>query len=181
MSRAEREKWDAKYAAGEGGERFSGEPAGVLAWLPEARPGALALDVAAGMLRHSRVLAGAGYRVLALDVSREGFRRAGAVPDTIRRVVVDLDTQRLDGARFDVIVVTHYVNRELHRALAGALRPGGHLLLEARVDPANRIDAIVRPFRLAPKEALHLFAGLEVVESDAPPGEGVVRYLFRRP
>lgn len=178
MSRGEREKWDAKYREGTDDPRVTGPPCALLEGLPRG-PGT-ALDVGCGMLRHGRRLAELGYEVLAVDASREAFRAAGAVPRSIRRVVADLDEWRPPPAAFDVVVDVHYLNRDLCPHLVAALRPGGLLVAEIRIDEANA-PSIVRPFRLAPGEAETLFAPLACVAREEVMEEstGIGRYLFQ--
>ncbi len=74
--RADREKWDRRYG---GGERpHDGPPSRFLRrWLPHL-PRGRALDVASGLGRNALLLARAGYRVDAVDISPLGLRVASA-------------------------------------------------------------------------------------------------------
>jgi SAM-dependent methyltransferase len=93
-----------------------------------------ALDVAAGKGRHAVVLAEAGLRVFAVDRRLEALRAAAArvreIPAPLHAWCADLTVSRLPPARFDLIVVTRYLQRDLFPDLAAALGPGGILLYE---------------------------------------------------
>jgi tellurite methyltransferase len=93
-----------------------------------------ALDMAAGRGRHAVVLAQAGLRVYAVDNNVDALRTAAArVRDAggqLSAWCADLTISRLPRARFDVIVVTRYLQRDLFPDLMAALTPGGILLYE---------------------------------------------------
>ncbi|MEZ5559594.1 MAG: class I SAM-dependent methyltransferase [Pseudomonadales bacterium] len=148
MSRADAEKWNARYREGAYAERD--HPSAVLVeWLPEVRrdrgltgSGPLrALDVACGAGRNARYLAAQGFVVDALDVSGEALARAaklaGDLP--VRWLQQDLD----DGVPalwpgpggeplgpYHLIVMIRYLNLPLLGALCDRLAPGGYLLCE---------------------------------------------------
>lgn len=180
MSREEIEKWNAKYRAGVSNPRVAGAPTPLLDRLPA--DGGLALDLGTGLMRHARGLAERGFRVLAVDAAREAFRAAGPVPEAIQRLVADLDHWIPPAETFDAIVDVHYLNRALCPHLEAALRPGGRLAFEIRVDSSQRIGDITKPFRLAPGEAVTLFPRLrclEVHEEESEETVGLGRYLFQ--
>ena len=178
MSRAEREKWNEKYRGADRPPRTIGPPSPLIEGILPSRPGAWALDIGAGLLRHSRPLAARGFRVLALDVAVEGFRRAGPPGPGIHRVIADLDEMRLPEAGFELILAIHCLNREKAPDIARALRSGGILLLEARRDerPGGEPPS---PFRLRPGEVQDMYSGLEVLRAEEEPE--LVRYSLRRP
>jgi len=93
-----------------------------------------ALDVAMGRGRHAIVLARAGFKTFGVDV------RFDAVADAVARAdaegyalscwCADLTRGLLPAERFDLIVVTRYLQRDLFPALEAALAPGGVMLYE---------------------------------------------------
>lgn len=139
----ERQSWDERYAAPD--RKPLGEPnALVVEELQEARPGT-ALELAAGEGRHARWLAWRGWQVVAVDFSEVGLRRAKQqVSDEglpVSFVVADVHTFPLPRERFDLVLATFFHPRpserpELYPRLAGALAPGGTLLLVS-YDKAN--------------------------------------------
>ncbi len=97
-----------------------------------------ALDLACGTGRDAVFLAAAGWRVTAVDVLPDAIERGrdlerryapGAVP--IQWRVADLERAfQPDGGPFDLVCCCRYFRRELVRAAAEWLRPGGSVLLE---------------------------------------------------
>jgi SAM-dependent methyltransferase len=90
----------------------------------------LALDVASGRGRHTRLLAGLGWRVHAVD------RDAAALADLARAGLPGVSTSLIDleangvslgTAAYDLVLVFNYLHRPLFPAIAAALCPGGLL------------------------------------------------------
>ena len=143
------------------------------AWLVLNRallpPAGRALDLACGRGRNALWLAQQGFETTALDrdpaavAELEARARREGLPLTAR--VVDLETGAADlgVARYDVVVVVHYLHRALFPALISALAPGGVLVYEtftlaqaARGRPTNPA------FLLEPGELPRLVAPLEI-------------------
>lgn len=127
-----------------------------------------ALDLACGRGGNALLLAAAGLDTHAWDFSATALARlerhaadAGVQVNTEHRDV--LAAPPAPGT-FDVIVVTHYLERDLAPRLAAALRPGGLLyyqtFLRAAVDGSGPSNPA---YRLAENELLHLFAGLQLL------------------
>lgn len=107
---------------------------------PRLPPGARVLLPGDGEGRNSVWLAGLGHRVLAVDLSEVGLRKARALAEARG---VRIETEQADLADwaprpggFDAVVLTYLhlppaLRAPVHRRLAGALRPGGLLILEA--------------------------------------------------
>jgi tellurite methyltransferase len=113
----------------------------VVEWAARVRashPGSIgalrALDVAMGGGRHAVPLALAGFHTFGVD------RRADAVRDAMHAAAgagvalaawcADLTQHPLPRGRFDLVVVTRYLQRDLFPALADALAPGGVVIYE---------------------------------------------------
>jgi tellurite methyltransferase len=102
--------------------------------LDAARTRRRALDVAIGRGRHATVIARAGFRTFGVDSRLDALRDAAAnalhagVP--IHTWCADLTQHPLPVARFDLVVVTRYLQRDLFPALQRSVRPGGFLLYE---------------------------------------------------
>ncbi len=93
-----------------------------------------ALDLAMGRGRHALVLAGAGFQTFGVDVkldalssARDAARHAGV---SIHTWCADLTEHPLPAARFDVVVVTRYLQRDLFEAIRRTVRSGGFVLYE---------------------------------------------------
>jgi len=129
--------WDDRYGSTE--RVWSGEPNAVLVQeVADLAPGT-ALDVGSGEGGDAIWLAARGWRVTAIDVSRVALDRVAArardegVVERVTTRVVDLFADPLPGG-FD-LVTAHFmqlpgVDRPpLYRAIAGAVAPGGTLLI----------------------------------------------------
>ena len=93
-----------------------------------------ALDVAMGRGGHARLLAELGCRTFGVDVQWEIVaateRAAEQRGYSLRAWCADLTRSPLPRSRFELIVVTRYLQRDLFPALAAALSPGGFLVYE---------------------------------------------------
>jgi tellurite methyltransferase len=105
---------------------------------PAVDPPRRALDVAMGRGRHAVALADAGFQVFGVDIKYEAVRDAAAqVSDrggALRGWCADLTVFPLPRDRFELIVVTRYLQRNLFPALREALSPGGVLVYETFTD-----------------------------------------------
>jgi len=93
-----------------------------------------ALDVAMGRGRHAFLLAAAGFRTLAVDsrfdVILETVRRAHDRGFDLHAWCADLTRPALPSGRFDLVIVTRYLQRDLCPSLIDTIAPGGFLLYE---------------------------------------------------
>jgi SAM-dependent methyltransferase len=146
-----------------------------------------ALDVAMGRGRHAIGLALAGFKTFGVDVRLDAVRDATLAAEAAAvRVHVwcaDLTQHPLPSARFDLIVVTRYLQRDLFPALRAAVRPGGVVLYETFTTPQRALGRgpASPEHLLEPGELLKSFEGFEVLfyeEVSAP--EAVARLAARR-
>lgn len=126
------------------------------------------LELACGLAANAFLLAEHGLQMDAWDISpvaiervnREAKRRGLAVHGAAR----DVMQQPLVPQSYDVIVVTHFLERALAPQICAALRPGG--LLFYQTFTRTRISAggpNKDEWRLADGELLQLFSGLRVL------------------
>ncbi len=107
----------------------------VARFAPLIPPGEV-LDLACGGGRHSRLLAGQGHPVLAVD--RDPAALQASAGERIRTLQFDLEREGagqdagwpLQPSRYAGIVVTNYLHRPLLPALLASLAPGGVLIYE---------------------------------------------------
>lgn len=93
----------------------------------------LALDVAAGRGRHTRVLADAGFHAVGIDRDMAALadaRRAHPEAARCSLVAADLTALVLPPGRFQVVVVSRYLDRLLFEVILASLVPGGALVYE---------------------------------------------------
>lgn len=162
MSEDRRALWDQRHAAADG----VGAVAEVLqrhaALLP---PAGRALDLACGRGADALWLAERGLTVSAWDYSAVAIDRLMAAAQTAG-LVIDAE-QRDVVARppaadsFDLILVSHFLERSLCPAISAALRPGGLLCYQTFGPEVSGAGGPGNPaFRLQVNELLRLFPGL---------------------
>jgi SAM-dependent methyltransferase len=184
MSRADRDRWDVRYATTEA--RVIA-PAASLRWLPPpAAPRSLALDLACGTGRHARALLETGYRVVAADVSRVALQiaRASLAPATSAALVqLDVETWPFAEATFDVVVQIDFLDRDALAVVRRTVKPGGLLLLDTFAGPPGpgRPGPHRAAWRLAHGELSERFADWEVLRIDDAVGRERAAILARRP
>jgi tellurite methyltransferase len=166
--RVDRLRWEARYQAGE--KVHDGPPSSLLRrWIPHL-PRGRALDVAAGLGRNALFLAGAGYRVDALDISptalREAARRARRAGLRIRWIEADLDTCVLPASQYDLVINSFILKRRLFPALRKAVRPGGVVVFENHLEGDEAGGPRSRAHRLRRGELRRRFRGWDVLDHE---------------
>ena len=166
MSDADRERWNARYEAGEYAART--HPSALLAAWIDRLPRGRALDVACGRGRNAIHLAANGYAVDAMDISDVALARARERADAAGVAVnwIEADLERPDIARdaYDVVVIARFLNRPLIPRLIDALRPGGHIVYDHHyIAPVEVGGPKSRRFRARPNELLERFRTLRVL------------------
>jgi rhodanese-related sulfurtransferase len=169
-------------------------PEGPAEWLVQNADllprGGEALDVACGAGRHALLLAGAGYRVRAVDRDASKIEALGRLAARLglplSAEILDLESvpgADLGDAACDLIVVFRYLHRPLFPSLVRALRPGGMLLYETfTLEQARRGRPPSHPdFLLRPGELPGLVAPLKILrEREGEFGGGMVAAVAAR-
>ena len=148
------------------------------------------MDLACGTGRNAMFLAGLGFAVDAVDISREALAigRARAAELPIRWLERDLDRGFEPEYSYDVVVNIRFVNLPLLASLAAALCPNGVLVVEQHLAMPD-VDVIgpKNPaFRVAPGELARTAAPLtverlhEAVFQDPDGREVALARLFAR-
>ena len=169
MSIADRERWDAKYAAKLAPEQLSPDD-----WLIEQVTDlkrGRALELACGLGHNAIWLAQQGWQVDAVDVSALGLAHAEEFArqcgTRVNWIAADLDHFVPEPAAYDLVFVFRFLDREhVPGIIQTALRAGGRLIYEtfttahlARPDSHMKNPA----FALAPGELPRLFPHFDVV------------------
>lgn len=156
--------WDARYE----GATAIPKPALVLRQWPHLLPGGgTALDLACGQGGSALWLAERGFRVSAWDLSptaiarlREAARLRGLDVDARVRDLIALPPSP---ESFDLILVAHFLDRDLAPSIAGALHPGGLLFYQTFARECRGGHGPTNPaYRLARNELLTLFPDLTI-------------------
>jgi len=180
-ARFEPASWDERYSGGE--KLWSGQPnPQVVAVATDLQPGT-ALDVGCGEGGDVIWLAGQGWTVTGADFSAAGLARAAehaaqaGVADRVDWWQVDARAFAADGRSFD-LVTSHYLHApdggmvDVTRRLAGAVAPGGHLLIVGHA-PSETFEHLGAAHRNAMFLAEDLLPGLpddfEVVAAEQRP------------
>jgi tellurite methyltransferase len=135
MAREDRSRWDARFSERRmrEGDEGSSRPAAFVEGLVGRIPPGRALDLAGGGGRNAVALARAGFDVTVADVSPVGLElareRAEAAGVPIRTVEVDLDEQPPPPGPWDLILVHHFLHREVYRSLPALLAEDGMLAI----------------------------------------------------
>lgn len=129
------------------------------------------LDVAGGSGRNAAALAAHGFDVTIADFSPEGLAIAkqeiAELGFSVRTLVHDVEQDGLPAGPWDLIVNIHFIHRPLFAAFAGALAPGGHLLVEHQT--RSNLERHERPsghWLLDDGELPGLVEGLEILHSE---------------
>jgi tellurite methyltransferase len=127
-----------------------------------------ALDLACGMGGNALLLAEHGLEVEAWDISQEALTKLRSqaseqrLPITARQCQINSET--LEHASFDVIVISRFLDRTLGNAIIEALKPEG--LLFYQTFTRNKLDQqgpTNRDYLLNCNELLRLFSPLTLV------------------
>jgi tellurite methyltransferase len=163
----------------------------VVAWATrlarEGLAGGRALDLAMGHGRHAVALARAGWRAFGVDITagavRDGVSAAAAEGFVVLGWCADLTAHPLPRERFDLIVVTRYLQRDLFPSIREAVAPGGFVVYETFTTAQCALGTGPRSadHLLEPGELRRLFDGFDVrfYEEVSSP-EAVARMVARR-
>jgi len=119
------------------------------------------LDLACGHGRHTRLLAGLGYSVTAVDQDENALASMeGIVGVEVIRADLESGAWPFDGQAFTGVIVTNYLHRPLLPSLVQVLAPGGVLIYETFAAGNERYGRPANPnFLLERGELLRLAYG----------------------
>ena len=173
-------KWDERYREAEppGAVRVLMENSHLLPASGEA------LDLACGLGGNALLLAQAGLRTWAWDISPLAIERLNAAASAaglpLSAEVRDVLAAPPSALSFDVIIVSRFLERDLCPALMAALRPGGLLFYQTFTRDKAVPGGPVNPdFLLAENELLRLFDGLRLRVYREEGSIGNVQHGFR--
>jgi len=187
VSKTDRQRWEAKYAAGNPNPGFVPDPLLV-------RHSALldgkgwALDVACGVGQNALYLAKRGYRVVAVDGSLTGLRycRAAAADAglPVHPVAADLDRFVFPRDKSAVVIVFRFLDRDLFSELKKTVIPGGLIVYETfNVNRLRSSPQMTRSYLLEPGELAGMFPDFETIDTNDTPDNRaeLSHWIGRRP
>jgi SAM-dependent methyltransferase len=163
-----RRRWDERYRSGPAPDTVASFVADDLA--PRLGTPGKALDVAGGAGRNSLWLAERGWDTtlvdlspVALELAREAALSRGLQLATLE---ADLAVEPLPPGPWDLILMVHYLERDLFPQFADSLAPGGILAFSiATVRNLDHHSRPPRPYLLEPGEATTLVGPLEILSA----------------
>lgn len=159
------DRWDDRYR----GMGLPGAPATVLLENAHLLPRhGTALDLACGLGANALLLAAHGLTTYAWDISPVAIDKLRLIASERNLPVIgevkDALRDAIPPARFDVVAVTHYLERALTHSLIEALKTGGLLFYQTFTATAVHNEGPERPeWRLADGELLTMFAPLRTL------------------
>ncbi|WP_417550261.1 class I SAM-dependent methyltransferase [Methylophaga sp.] len=159
------QKWDQRYREVIGSYP---EPALVLQQNQHLLPKqGHALDLACGLGANALLLTKLGLQTQAWDISNEALAKLSAEAQRrqldVRTEQRDVSTEPPAENSFDVIVVSHFLDRQLCSQLVKALKPNGLMFYQTFCrDKVDNKGPQNPEFLLADNELLSLFAGLKI-------------------
>ncbi|MBL6614690.1 MAG: class I SAM-dependent methyltransferase [Reyranella sp.] len=131
----------------------------IVQWAGLVPAGETVLDIAAGGGRHSRLFAGRGHKVTAIDRDVSALTSLADI-EAVQADLEDGSPWPLSGRTFGAVVVTNYLHRPLFASLLDMLGPGGVLLYETFMEGNERFGRPSNPeFLLKDGELLELARG----------------------
>ncbi len=160
MSQADKEKWEQRYQ-----DKVSvlPEPARVLSENLHLLPThGDALDLACGRGGNALCLAKQGLDVTAFDIAETALKQlqqeVTAQGLSIKTICEDVTESLLNPDSFDVIVVSHFLQRDLFEHLKAAVKPGGLIFYQTFIaDKPDNIGPSNPAYLLNNNELLKLF------------------------
>lgn len=160
------EKWDARYR---GRSVAEAKPCSLLQAYAHLLPASgSSLDLAAGLAGNGRFLAAQGLESEAWDISPLAVDMVNAWSESdglsLRAECRDVENEPLPDRRFDVLVISYFLNRERMPDYLHMLNAGGLLYYQTYTRECVTPSGPKNPaFRLARNELLHLTASLETL------------------
>ncbi|MEK7323285.1 MAG: class I SAM-dependent methyltransferase [Pseudomonadota bacterium] len=165
IDQATQERWDRRYRD----MGLPGAPATVLLEYGHLLPAqGTALDLACGLGANSLLLAEHGLLTQAWDISPVAIEKLQAIAVErklpVQAVAKDVLHAPIPPTQFDVIVVSHYLERALTRPIIHGLKVGGLLFYQTFTRTTVNDEGPEKPeWRLADGELLTMFAPLRTL------------------
>ena len=125
----------------------------------------LALDLACGKGRHSLYLSSLGFSVISVDYNEENLNCFKG--KNITKLNKDIENKKnwpLKKIKFDLIIVTNFLNRSIFPLITKSIKKGGYLIYETFGEGHQKFGKPKNPdFILNSKELLTLCSSMELI------------------
>ncbi len=125
----------------------------------------LVLDLACGKGRHSLHLSSLGFSVLSVDYNEENLNCFSR--KNITKLNKDIENKNnwpLINSKFDIIIVTHFLNRSIFPLIIKSIKKGGYLVYETFGEGHQKFGKPKNPdYILYSKELLSLCSSMKLV------------------
>lgn len=164
--KSDQKKWNLRYQEDMG----SSNPSELVQqYYTLAHPGR-ALDLACGNGRNSLFLAQKQFRVDAVDISDVAIQQLKKKHPDINALCRDLDTWKIPGNHYDVILNIRFLDRRLINYIKKGLKPGGLLIFQSFTGQKDTA------YCLAENELCRLFSGFKIVFYEEKPTDTSARF-----
>ncbi len=123
------------------------------------------LDLACGTGRHSIFLSKLGYNVLAVDIDENKLNCFNG--KLIKKKVIDVENINnwpLAKEKFNAIIVTNFLNRQIFPSIIRSIKKKGHLIYETFSEGHQKIGRPTNPkYILKPRELIRLSNKMQLV------------------
>lgn len=169
---SDKSRWDRFYEK-QKGFAFGKEPSHFLKshidMIRALRPTGTVLDIAMGEGRNAVYMAGFGYNVEGVDISKVAIQHAKQLAREkqvkIRTTIADLEKIQFEENKFDIILVFYYLQRSLALQIQTALKKGGVLVfVNQTLGELKYNKSIDRKYLLQNGELKTLFSQLKTIK-----------------
>ena len=124
------------------------------------------LDLACGKGRHSLFLSNLGFNVLSVDINYNSLNCFNG--KLIIKKVIDIENINnwpLEGGKFNIVLVTNFLNRKIFPEIINSVNKGGYLIYETFSEGHQNVGKPTNPeFILKPRELIKLTKNLQLLE-----------------
>ena len=142
----------------------------------------MVLDLACGKGRHSIFLSSCGYHVLAVDINQDSLNCFNN--KFIKKKIKDIENLKnwpLEKAKFDIIVVTNFLNRAIFPSIIKSINKGGYLIYETFSEGQQKIGKPSNPkYILQKRELISLCIDLKLITYEEVYVENSINNSFKQ-
>tara|TARA_A100001011_G_C14313991_1_gene847024 strand:+ start:2509 stop:3018 length:510 start_codon:yes stop_codon:yes gene_type:complete len=142
----------------------------------------IALDLACGKGRHSMFLSSYGYHVLAVDINKENLSCFdNKLIEKKTKDIENLKNWPLKEKKFDIIVVTNFLNRTIFPSIIKSINKGGYLIYETFSEGQQNVGKPSNPdYILQRRELITLCFQLNLIAYEEIHTENPINNTFKQ-